>query len=650
MAAVTIGRESPAFQSIKFGNNGALGVTTGTVEINGGGVLDLYGYSPTVGAVTLVDGSIINNGGTAALTADSYAVMKGTIDAALAGTGALTKTTCGTVTLGGQNTYTGATTVTAGVLELAVPARGPVLTGSGADLQAGKIIFDYTNSGDNPNSTIEEILAIAYGSGFLSGQIRETTAATTGWAFGWKDDGAESGVVVMATPYGDANLDGVVNSTDINLAIVNEGSAGDWSDGDFNYSGTVTSTDVAAAQANNGWDAFLWLHNSDLAHYTRGLAGDGSIVREDMMAILRHVETYGNLGVIDFNDLKTIIDSAAFLNMPNYVAVLAGDVVNGNTANAHYQDSPLGNLAVGSTPAHLETLVSKWFLGTDHPAADTPYDLTQNYGYESIAGLPFGPDDDHVPSYSDVAQGLAATCYFNSALAAIAVANPQAIKNMIQPNGDGTWTVRFYADGVADYVTVDDQLPVDAQGRLVYDGYSWSAQDSSKFIWLPLLEKAYAQWTETGKVTNFGQAGNPARPTENSYHNINGGSSTSVFAQVANVHSVDIKEDVRTGSPLTMESQFAGLNAALATAHAVTVYFNLPSSHDPITGFYQGHYWAVVGYDSEEGTTSYSVYNPYGYSGLYGSIQPPPAVTESQLAFKIGTFTVADVSDSESFD
>ena len=39
----------------------------------------------------------------------------------------------------------------------------------------------------------------------------------------------------------------------------------------------------------------------------------------------------------DFTDLKTIITDAAQYNMPSYVQVLASDVVNGNTANAHYQ-------------------------------------------------------------------------------------------------------------------------------------------------------------------------------------------------------------------------------------------------------------------------------------------------------------------------
>ena len=41
--------------------------------------------------------------------------------------------------------------------------------------------------------------------------------------------------------------------------------------------------------------------------------------------------------------------------MPSYVQVLAGDVVNGNAANATYQGKPLGNLA-GAVPPRNSTI------------------------------------------------------------------------------------------------------------------------------------------------------------------------------------------------------------------------------------------------------------------------------------------------------
>jgi fibronectin-binding autotransporter adhesin len=52
-----------------------------------------------------------------------FDVRSGTVSAVLAGMASLTKTTAGTVTLSGANTYTGATRINAGTL---------ALTGSGA--------------------------------------------------------------------------------------------------------------------------------------------------------------------------------------------------------------------------------------------------------------------------------------------------------------------------------------------------------------------------------------------------------------------------------------------------------------------------------------------------------------------------------------
>lgn len=94
---------------------GANNVLNGNITINGG-ILDIGSYSDTVNTVTLTSGSI-NGSGT--LTGTSYAVADGTINAILAGTGGLTKTTAGTVNLNSANTYSGATTLTAGTLQVA---------------------------------------------------------------------------------------------------------------------------------------------------------------------------------------------------------------------------------------------------------------------------------------------------------------------------------------------------------------------------------------------------------------------------------------------------------------------------------------------------------------------------------------------------
>ncbi|MEI6032769.1 MAG: autotransporter-associated beta strand repeat-containing protein [Verrucomicrobiae bacterium] len=98
---------------------------TAAVTVSGG-TLDVA-QSDTVGVVTLSSGTISGNG---TLTGSSYVLnpgstdvtSRGTISAAVGGTGTLAKSGTGTVMLSGSNAYTGATTITAGMLQSAKPA------------------------------------------------------------------------------------------------------------------------------------------------------------------------------------------------------------------------------------------------------------------------------------------------------------------------------------------------------------------------------------------------------------------------------------------------------------------------------------------------------------------------------------------------
>ncbi len=90
-----------------------------TVTIENGSTYELGG-ADTVGDVTLANGTIRGPG---ALNGSFYDVRSGRIEAPLAGTGTLTKSTAGTVTLAGVNTLVGEVSVDAGTLVLADNAR-----------------------------------------------------------------------------------------------------------------------------------------------------------------------------------------------------------------------------------------------------------------------------------------------------------------------------------------------------------------------------------------------------------------------------------------------------------------------------------------------------------------------------------------------
>src|SRR5439155_1602757 len=104
------------------------------------GTLDLGTSSTAAGSVTLASGSIA--GTTGVLSGSSYAVQSGSISAILGGSGALAKSTVGTVTLSAANTYSGGTTISAGKLVVnnvsgSGTGTGAVAVNSGGTLGGG---------------------------------------------------------------------------------------------------------------------------------------------------------------------------------------------------------------------------------------------------------------------------------------------------------------------------------------------------------------------------------------------------------------------------------------------------------------------------------------------------------------------------------
>ncbi|MGA2254677.1 MAG: C2 family cysteine protease [Thermoguttaceae bacterium] len=348
-----------------------------------------------------------------------------------------------------------------------------------------------------------------------------------------------------------------------------------------------------------------------LASLVQKLDADGSLGRADMIQILTSVGASGTVSATDLSDLQTILTDAAQYNMPSYVQVLAADVVDGNTANADYQGAALGNLAAGSSAAQLDKLIDKWFLGTDLPAL-TSSALT----YTTVSGSLFPT----TPSNKDEFQGELGDCYFISSLGTIADSNPTAIENMFINNGDGTYTVRFYNGGTADYVTVNSSLPT-YYGTLVYADCGFNASNSTNSLWIPLAEKAYAQWNETG---------NEGRDGTNTYAGIEGGWMADVDAQVLGHNAASYS--------VTASSEQAMINA-LATNEAVTIGTDgSNNSGDTLPGgLYGSHAYAVLSYNASAGV--FTLYNPWG-------CDQPGTLSWSQLESTCEGFVVATTTGS----
>lgn len=120
-----ISNQSNGTLSLTGGNMSGIGTLTnsGTATVN-----VAAGYDLGVGTFTMTGGSVTGTGTITATTA--FNLSAGTIGATLAGSAGLTKTGTGILTLTGDNTYSGGTTVSAGQLQIGNGGTTGSITGN----------------------------------------------------------------------------------------------------------------------------------------------------------------------------------------------------------------------------------------------------------------------------------------------------------------------------------------------------------------------------------------------------------------------------------------------------------------------------------------------------------------------------------------
>lgn len=153
-------------QSIAL-NDGGFDYTTPTISLTGGGGSGATASATSTPILTLNNNrgvTLTTNGGTLNQTAGTTFTIGGPITSS--GNGTLTKSGLGTLVLGGANTYTGATTVSAGVLNV---------SGATASLGTGDVTVLGTIGGTSlliqsaVTDAIDDIAAVnLLGGGFLS--------------------------------------------------------------------------------------------------------------------------------------------------------------------------------------------------------------------------------------------------------------------------------------------------------------------------------------------------------------------------------------------------------------------------------------------------------------------------------------------------
>ncbi len=334
----------------------------------------------------------------------------------------------------------------------------------------------------------------------------------------------------------------------------------------------------------------------------------------DLDATLASSKT--SLTSAEFTDLKTIAkDLNNGVTTSSYLTTIMNALVNGNAANATWtggaaSSTALGNLAVGSSATQLSELNGKWFLGTDLPSSRVVMSgyPTFSVSYSNDGNPLFGASG---PSMSDVNQGYLGDCYFLSSIAEVAKQNSGLITSMFTANGNGTYGVRFYVGGVAEYVTVNTSL---ADGGTIFNYGS--------DIWASLAEKGYAQLQAGGVVTgnrvNYGDSwstiGNGGAP-EMALEEVTGATSITDFsayrgAWATVVYNSSLRETgYSTGS--SSASVLSTLVSDLAKGDDLVLssYTNAKDSTGKIT-LVADHAMSIYGYDS--GTGMLEIRNPWG--------------------------------------
>ncbi len=226
-----------------------------------------------------------------------------------------------------------------------------------------------------------------------------------------------------------------------------------------------------------------WLSNlkdASTIDLVRSTAQDGKLDRNEILAILKGMEDGGVVDTSELSDLKSLIatNDAALFSMSDSVRYLSEKIAIESAPN--------------STTEQFEYSIGKWLKGTIAPTAKFNGTTIQ---YERITGSLFGKSNE--ARIGDIDQGQLGDCVLLSSLAATFApqssdagnSSSKTINDMLIDNGDNTYSVRFFnQNNQAEWVTVDNRLAKEAPGAF--------RASKNGGLWVPIIEKAYAQWFE----------------------------------------------------------------------------------------------------------------------------------------------------------
>ena len=169
-------------------------------------------------------------------------------------------------------------------------------------------------------------------------------------------------------------------------------------------------------------------------------------------------------------------------------------------------------------------------------------------------------------------------------------------------------------------MTVNCSLPIYSNGTLAYADYGFNASSPANSLWIPLAEKAYAQWNETGKEGRDGQNTYACDRGRLDGHRRRPGAGTQCHR--LQPHRLD-----RAGDDQCPGRERGGDHRHRRAATADTLPY----------GLYGSHAYAVIGYNASTGL--FTLYNPWGFD-------QPGVLSWSQLEATCDGFVVANAAGS----
>jgi fibronectin-binding autotransporter adhesin len=213
-----------------------------------GGTLSIGAFSDTVATLQLIGGGTINGTSGVLTSTAAHDMQSGTVSAILGGTAGFTKSTAGTVTLTGANTYSGTTTISGGTL---------ALSGGNNRLPTGTTVSFTGASTLNVGATSQTIAGLALtATGTLTGSGTLTLNASSPTWNGVTLDASGLSNFVYNNPAGTMTLGTTGNTTvkfaqttQLTGAAINIGSPGSYTAVNDNiYLGQATTINVDTVQ------------------------------------------------------------------------------------------------------------------------------------------------------------------------------------------------------------------------------------------------------------------------------------------------------------------------------------------------------------------------------------------------------------------